>query len=45
MRLTFTYIMFRTGIINLLSYMDKNIKLEGERNGKYAKCTFKNGRP
>ena len=45
MKLTFTYIMFRTGITNLLLYMAENIKLEGEKNGKYAEHTFENGRP
>ena len=45
MRLTFTYIIFRTNIINLSSYMAGNIRLEGEKNGKYAEHTFENGRP
>jgi len=45
MRPTFTYIMFRTNIINLSLYMEENTRLEGEKNGKYAEYTFKNGRP
>ena len=45
MRLIFISIIFRTGIISLLSFTDENIKLEGEKNGKYAKHTFENGRP
>ena len=44
MRLTSIYIMFRTGIINLSLYMAENTRLEGEKNGKYAKHTFENGR-
>ena len=31
MRLTFTYIMFRTDITNLSLYMAENTKLEGEK--------------
>jgi len=30
MKLTFTYIMFHTDIINLSLYMEENTKLEGE---------------
>ena len=45
MKLTFIYIIYRTSIINLLSYMEENTRLEGEKNGKYAKHTFENGRP
>ena len=45
MRLTFIYIIYRTSIISLLSFTDENIKLEGEKNGKYAKHTFKDGGP
>ena len=44
MKLTFTYIMFHTNIINLSLYMEENTRLEGEKNGKYAKHTFENGR-
>ena len=45
MKLTFTYIIYRTNITNLSLYMEENIKLEGENNGKYAKHTFENGGP
>ena len=45
MKLIFIYIIYRTSIISLLSYMDENIKLEGEKNGKYVEHTFENGRP
>ena len=45
MRLTFTYIIFHTGIIDLSLYTAENIKFEGEKNGKYVEHTFENGRP
>ena len=45
MRLTFTYIIFHTGITDLSLYTVENTRLEGEKNGKYAKHTLENGRP
>ena len=44
MKLTSIYIIFHTNIIDLSLYTAENTRLEGEKNGKYAKYTFENGR-